>query len=108
MKNAYLAFIEDKANYTVKDLLPILKELYDIHFKYESVEKTQYYLISKFKDKVSSRLLERYKVLRKLGEEGAKEMFKSLVYSKNPWLARLPKADTTGKYYPVPIKYGKD
>lgn len=42
------------------------------------------------------------------GRSSYKELMKDLVYNVNPFLALIEKSPFEGKYYPVPVIYGKE
>lgn len=68
-------------------------------------DQKKYYLIIRYKNKVSQRLLQCAKDLRKEGEEELSRLMRELVYMKSPVIDMLPKTDPfKGHYLPVPIK----
>ncbi len=86
----------------------VLKELYD--YLYLPKEQVAITLVHKYKEKLSAEYLDRHAKLLAEWKPEAKirvaEMWKSLIYDKNPFLAMIPKENQfAGKYYPVPIKY---
>jgi len=84
-------------------LVQILREYYEIGSLSEK-EQAEYRLISKYKDNVSDRLLNRLFTLMELGKKAFSLHMKGISYSTNPFLSLVSKEDFSGKYFPVYIK----
>lgn len=77
-----------------------LKEIYGIYLT--GKDRVKFDLIKTYEHKVSLRLKEEFKALKKKGEIQSKQLFKDLVFSKNPFLELIPKGEFKGSYYPIP------
>jgi hypothetical protein len=90
----------------INTFVACLKELYEVGSLDEKDQK-EYYLIERYSDKVSARLLSRQETLRKLGKQRWSESVHRVVSSPNSFLSLLPKNDSfSGPYLPVPLVYG--
>lgn len=86
----------------------VLKELYD--YIYTDKQQVSITLVHRYKEKLPVEYVKKHETLVEIWKPEAKiraaEMWKSLIYAKNPFLAMIPKENEfSGKYYPVPIKY---
>ena len=77
--------------------------MYEVGMLNESSQKL-YYLIERYKDKVSDRLLKQQKELRKVGKQVLRDYVNEILTKPNPFLQSF---NASGHYYPVPIVYGK-
>lgn len=70
-------------------------------------DETEFFLIRRYKDSVSKRLTERYKVLDKESRRLGAERISSLFSVKNPFMAMIPKEAYGHRYEPtlVPISW---
>lgn len=85
----------------------LLKEYYWVASLDES-EISKYYLICKYKDKVSQRLLQEKESLLKKGEISFRDKMHYVLNRPNPFFSLLKKQqDFSGSYVPVPIHFGK-
>lgn len=88
----------------MNSLAEALKEYYDTAFL-SPQEFAKYWLIARYQDRVSTRLLAEKAALLVKGREQCAEVFREMIYGSNPLLATIPKHDSFGKYYPLPIKF---
>jgi hypothetical protein len=88
-------------------LAKALDEFYAVSSLPES-EVAKYWLIEKYKDKVSERLLREQKTLYKKGSAIRDDAWRRLIAKDNPWLKMIEKTayNFAGKYIPVPLVYG--
>lgn len=84
---------------TIKD---VLSEFYEVESLAEPDQKI-YYLICRYHNKVSTRLLKKKEDLRILGKKEFGEQLREAIYRPNPFLSLIGKDPYVGKYYPVPI-----
>jgi hypothetical protein len=76
------------------------KECYYIGSLSEGEQK-EYYLISKYKSKVSRRLINRQKELYEKGKIEFSVTLKLMITGPNPFLRMIPKDFSTKSYYPT-------
>jgi hypothetical protein len=67
-------------------------------------KQVEYYLICKYKDKVSQRLIKRQEELYEEGKKENQRILFECLSKPNPFLKMLPKTD--GVFYPLPIISG--
>lgn len=93
---------------TVSTLSSALKDMWDLSLGADPAERSTYYLISKYRAKISERLLRLQQEILERARPRAKERFEELVYAPNPFLEFMKKDRDTdrfsGKYLPVPLK----
>lgn len=94
----------------IGNLSSFLKEMYDHIFT--SKQDAFIRLTERYKSKLSKEYLEdaakRIESWKPAARERSKEVFKSLVYSRNPFIEGfkdIPNGFNTGSYFPVPIIY---
>lgn len=93
-----------KKSITSGDMVKALKELYDISLS--DPDQAKYDLIDKYAGKVSVRLIRERELLHEKGNRQAKELWKSLIYSENPFLKMIPSEDKfKGCSYYLPVHY---
>jgi len=84
------------------NLVAVLRELYD--YSFNDKEQAQFDLTNRYYDRVSDRLKKELEALKIVGKERAKEIFKTFLYSENPFLKLMSKDnDFQVSYYPIPI-----
>lgn len=88
----------------------LLKECYYIGSLCEEEQK-EYYLIIRYKDKVSKRLLKRQKELLEKGSEEFGRVLRDLINTSNPILKMIEKNPKNSIYYKpciIPFNSGED
>ena len=74
----------------------------------DPTDLAKYFLIQRYKDKVSQRLIKEQKIIyermMKEGKETAQRLMRELVMAPNSVLSQIPKSEGfSGKYLPVPL-----
>jgi hypothetical protein len=81
----------------------LFKLHYNIGLGLNKKEQAEYYLIERYIDQVSDRLIKRQQqLIDKANIEGPKQM-RLLTAHPNPFLTMIPTSEFGGKYPPVPI-----
>ena len=91
---------------TVKTLTRMLEE-YFAAGSLPASEKAKYYLICRYQDKVSKRLLDEREALYQKGKQLSDEMFKKELMRplSETLFGSLPKQEGIGFYAPVPLGF---
>lgn len=87
---------------SISTLSELITEYYDIACLPES-DQAKYRLISKYRDKVSKRLLDEKKELREKARGLFADFLCETLMKPNPFLAMLKNESQLSHYYPVPI-----
>jgi len=75
---------------SISDLTAILHEVYDTYFP-NPKDYATYHMLYRYKEKLSPEGYSKLQSLRSKGRKGSKAMWRTIVYSDNPFLSLLPR-----------------